>query len=198
MSVCVGPAPHEAERAEAHLVEAFQSAGERAEVLGAFEVEDRREHAFAQARLDLSSSPNYFELVFRLGLQVEQNPNQFVCLSPCIDRVKRRRIRDFVARLGQGERGLLGPAIILRVPNVAGEETAAEAPLPGARQVDVPDVAPLEEVPLLSALGEAELEQRVIVAVQYRYIRHPTDDTGPSKARKKGRSAAPLSIGAQT
>ena len=60
----------------------------------------------------------------------------------------------------------------------------------------MPDVAPLEEVPLLSTLREAELEQRVIVTVQYRYIRHPADDTGPSKAGKRGRSAAPLSIAA--
>jgi hypothetical protein len=53
VSVGVGSAPHEAERTEAHLVEVLQSAWVRAEVLGAFEVEDRRKHAFAQARLDL-------------------------------------------------------------------------------------------------------------------------------------------------
>ena len=70
----VGPAPHEAERAEAHLVEVFQSAGVRGRG-------SRRLRSGGSLRARLRSGKTRSleqsddsQLVFGLGLQVERTP----------------------------------------------------------------------------------------------------------------------------
>ena len=52
----------------------------------------------------------------------------------------------------------------LRIADEDGEESAAEASLPGAREIEVPLVGALEK----GAAGERQIEQRVVVTVEDR------------------------------
>ena len=52
----------------------------------------------------------------------------------------------------------------LRIADEDGEESTAEASLPGARQVEVPLVRALEK----GATGERQIEQRIVVTVEDR------------------------------
>ena len=165
MPVDVCSAPNEAKRAEPRLVEVFEGTRRGAEVLRPLEVEDRRQHALAQALLELACRSHDPHPSLGLSLQLEQDLDQLVRRSPGVDGVQRRRVRDLVAILGRGEGPPLAP-LVLRVWSPAGEEAAAEAALPGAGKVEVAGVAPLEKGAPLPALRQMEIEQRVVVAVE--------------------------------
>lgn len=74
-----------------------------------------------------------------------------------VRRIQRRRVGDLVAFIGEGKGGLFGPAAggIRRCE--AGEETAPEATFDGTRQVEVSEIAPLEEAAATAALRQVEV-----------------------------------------
>ena len=76
-----------------------------------------------------------------------------------------RRYRGRVVGIGVGRRRRRRHVCHdLRIADEDGEESAAEASLPGARQIEVPLVGALEE----GATGERQIEQRVVVTVEDR------------------------------
>src|SRR5918997_1462020 len=90
--------------------------------------------------------------------------------------------------------GLLGPAGLFGVRDVAREEPSSEATVPGPRQVDVPDIAAFEETATLAAPREVQVQQRVVVTVKDLDTVHPANDTGRSghsDAKKRGRYGDP-------
>jgi hypothetical protein len=158
VGVGVGAAPHEPERAQSRLVEFLQSAGIGAQVLGALEVQDGRQYSLSQALFEFTCSPYDPERSGRFRFQTMQALEEPVCEAPCILRIELRGVRDLVAVLGDGQRRLLGPAVVLWVGRVASEKASAKAALSGPRQVDVTEVAPFKESAPLATVGEMEVE----------------------------------------
>jgi hypothetical protein len=142
VSIVVGPAPHEPQRAQTYLIEFFERARIGAQVLGALEVQDCRHDPFAQTPLELIGCPYDPQSVS--GLQPEQAFDEPVGEVSSVVGVEGRGIRDLVAILSKAECRLLVPAVVFRVGDVAGEESAAKASLAGPWQVDVPQLAALE------------------------------------------------------
>ena len=164
--VGVGPAPHDPERAQSRLVVAFEGAGIRAQVLGTLEVQDGCDDVFAQALFELVGRPHDPERAIRLFLQAVQVFHQPVGEVLCVFGVEWRSPGDLVAVFGDRERRLLVPAVVFGVGRVAREKAAAEAALAGPYQVDVAEVAALEKGTPLATVGQMEVEQRVVVAVE--------------------------------
>ena len=76
-------------------------------------------------------------------------------------------MRAATAVVSSGSAGATGAGVSvrdLRIADEDGEESAAEASLPGAGKIEVPLVGALEK----GATGERQIEQRIVVTVEDR------------------------------
>src|SRR5215210_9063823 len=121
-------------------------------------MEDGRHGSVSQAPFELFGRPYDLERSIRLFLQAIQVSYQPVGEALRVLRVERRSPRNLVAVVCNGQRRLLGPAVVLGVRRVAREKATAEASLAGPRQVDVAKVAALEKGTFLTAVGKMEVE----------------------------------------
>ena len=106
----VRAAPQEAERTEPHLVEILERARVGAEVLRPLAVQDRGQHAVAQASGEFPGVTHHLQPPFGFDFEPKQALRQFRRKIPSVSRVERRRTRARVTALFDGEGGLLAPA----------------------------------------------------------------------------------------
>ena len=160
----VRAAPDGPDRAQAALVERLEPAQLRVERLGALEVEDRADPVAVDAGRELRRRADDAHGTARRGLDREQEVDLRLREGVRVVGVERRHRRDLPAA-----RSLDDELLERRVArDVDGEEPAREAARAGARQVEVPGDAAVEEAlgPRAGRRRGREREQRVVVAVE--------------------------------
>ena len=159
----VGPAPHQAERAQAGLIEDLERVEPGIDRLGALDVKDRGEHAALEAIPQLGDRAHHLEPPAGGALVAKQARGERPGEALGAHHARRRRKPELmVARRAARARSGGAPG-----RREQGEEAASEAAFLGPRQIEMAERRALKQA--VGALRVAEeREQRVVVAVDDR------------------------------